>query len=151
MLRKTALGLAAAAVLATGSAALAAHGGGGGGHGFGGGGGFGGAGGFGGHAGTFNAGHAFGGSSAMHSYAGPATHAYGRAGAGPRVGYGASMWGARRGFDHHGMHHHRHHLHGPGFAFFGDDGDWDYGYYGSDSCWVLVPTRWGWQRIWVCD
>jgi hypothetical protein len=45
-------------------------------------------------------------------------------------------------------HHHHHHRNafffGAGFA-----GPWyDYGY---SSCWSLVPTAWGWRRVWVCD
>ena len=42
-------------------------------------------------------------------------------------------------------HHHRHHD-----RFFGFAGPYydDYGYY--DSCWRLVPTYGGWQRVWVC-
>lgn len=48
-------------------------------------------------------------------------------------------------------HHHRHHNRvfvGVGFAG-GYDYGYDYGYY--DSCWRLVPTAYGWQRVWVCD
>ncbi len=45
-------------------------------------------------------------------------------------------------------HHHHHHRNafffGVGFA----GPYYDYGYY--DSCWRLVPTYGGWQRVWVC-
>jgi hypothetical protein len=46
-------------------------------------------------------------------------------------------------------HHHHRHFHdrffvGVAFGFAGFD---DYYY---DSCWRLVPTYYGWQRVWVC-
>ncbi len=45
-------------------------------------------------------------------------------------------------FRHHRFHHRNAFFFGVGFAgpvFVGD------------SCWQLVWTRWGWQRVWVCD
>src|SRR5712691_5869528 len=46
----------------------------------------------------------------------------------------------------HGRHHHRHDRFFFGAGFAGPYYD-DYGY---DSCWRIVPTYGGWQRVWVC-
>jgi hypothetical protein len=46
-------------------------------------------------------------------------------------------------FDKHGHRHHRN------FVAFGFAGPY-YDDYGYDSCWRLVQTYYGWQRVWVC-
>ncbi len=45
----------------------------------------------------------------------------------------------------HHRHHHRHDRFFFGVGFAGPY--YDYGY---DSCWRIVPTYGGWQRVWVC-
>jgi hypothetical protein len=63
---------------------------------------------------------------------------------GPRT---SSTLGPRTSSNNWGRHHHHRHdrfFFGAGFA--GPYYD-DYGY---DSCWRIVPTYGGWQRVWVC-
>lgn len=57
------------------------------------------------------------------------------------VAWNGRTWNGTR-WHHH--HHHDRFFFGVGFA-----GPWydDY-YYGS--CWQLVPTYYGWQRVWTC-
>ena len=47
--------------------------------------------------------------------------------------------------DRHGHHRHDRDFFGFGFVGYGYD---DYAYY--DTCWQLVPTAYGWQRVWTC-
>jgi hypothetical protein len=130
MMRKTFMAMAAVAALGVSSTAMAAmHGG----------------------PGRTSV-HGGGGMSTMHAgpmhagpmHAGPMHAGPGRLGA---VGPGPRF---KTAHVHSGpfIRHHRHHRNaffvGAGFA-----GPWyDYGY---SSCWSLVPTAWGWRRVWVCD
>ena len=137
-MRKTFIAMAAVAALGVSSTAMAAmHGGGGQG---------------GGRVGGMSV-HGGGGMSAMR--AGPMHAGHMHAGlmrAGPsRLGAVQHGPGFKTAHVHRGPFIRRHHHHhrnaffvGVGFA-----GPWyDYGY---SSCWRLVPTAWGWRRVWVCD
>jgi hypothetical protein len=135
MLRKTLVTLTAVAALGVGSTAMAR-----------GGGGWGGGGGGGGWGGSAHVG-GWGGGAAMHVVA---------------MGHpmrGAPMMTARVqsmgispnhfawGHDH--FHDHFHHrFHNRFFAIgFGGPYLYDYAY---DSCWTRIPTRYGWQWVYVC-
>jgi hypothetical protein len=72
-----------------------------------------------------------------------------RSGKYDHLGYQKYAYGY--GKDHHHHHHHRHGvvIVGGAYVDYGDDfGSYDLGE--SDSCWRLVRTDYGWQRVWVC-
>jgi hypothetical protein len=170
MLRKTLVTLTAVAALGVGSAAMAAHGGGGGGGGGGGhGGGFGGSGGFGGGGGFAGAAHGFGGGGGFAGggwhggSAGPMMMRGGPMASAPTVGgrsatvtapmaggrvqgWSRNAWVHDHFHDHfHDRFHHRFHNRFFAFGFGGPIYDYAYG-----SCWSWVPTRYGWQWVYVC-
>jgi len=170
MLRKTLITLISVAALGFGSAAMAAHGGGGGGGGMGGGGGHGGggggfAGGMGGGGGMgaggfaggrgFSGGGGFGGGGwrgggagpmVMHGGVGPMTRGTTTA---PISGGRLQGWGGRTAWGNTRFHGHFHNrFRSRNFFAFGFGGPfYDYAY---DSCWSWVPTRFGWQWVYVC-
>ena len=132
MLRKTLIALSAAAALGLSSGAMAA--------------------GHGGH------GASSGSSGAMQGHSGGGMQGPGNFSKGSAQSFGGTMgpsqvrptgpsgqaWnGAQWG---HHRHHHRHDRFFFGVGFAGPYYD-DYGY---DSCWRIVPTYGGWQRVWVC-
>ena len=122
MLRKTLTTLVSVAALGVGSAAMAAHGGGGGGG---------------------------GGGGMMHG--GPMTAApmtRGPMTTGPITGRGVQGWNGRTAWGGRFHDHFHHRFHNRNFFAFGFGGPiYDYAY---DSCWSWVPTRSGWQWVYVC-
>jgi hypothetical protein len=143
MLSKTLITLTAITALGAGSVALAAHGGGGGG--------WGGGGGMmhgGGRAPMMGGGGGMGGPM-MHG--GPMTAApmtRGPMTTGPITGRGVQGWNGRTAWGGRFHDHFHHRFHHRNFFAFGFGGPiYDYAY---DSCWSWVPTRYGWQRVYVC-
>ena len=156
MLRKTLITLMAVAALGAGSTAMAMHGGGGGG-GHGGGGGGGGYGG-GGHGGGYSGGGGGPGLAATRGGTTGPMMMHGTGGMGPMMqgskmvtapmtsgqGWSRNAWG----MNNHVHDHFHHRFHNRKFFAFGFGGPiYDYAY---SSCWSWVPTRYGWQRVYVC-
>lgn len=141
MLRKTLTTLVSVAALGVGSAAMAAHGGGGG---------WGGGGGMmhgGGRAPMMGAGSTGG----PMTHGGPMTAApmtRGPMTTGPITGRSVQGWNGRTAWGGRFHDHFHHRFHHRNFFAFGFGGPiYDYAY---DSCWSWVPTRSGWQWVYVC-
>ena len=132
MLRKTLIALSAAAALGVSSGAMAA------GHG-----------GHGSSSGSSGAtqGHSGGGMQGPGTFSKGSAQSFGGT-TGPSQlqpkGPSGQAWNGGQ-WGHH-RHHHRHDRFFFGAGFAGPYYD-DYGY---DSCWRIVPTYGGWQRVWVC-
>ena len=143
MLRKTLVTLVSVAVLGLGSAAMAGHSSGGGG----GGGGRSGGAGIGGGAGLGGA-----GLGTMSRSARPLMLNGGNTGpirSGPMVTapMTAGRWNGSMAWHNHFHDHFHHRFHNRNFFAFGFGGPiYDY----ASSCWSWVPTRYGWQRVYVC-
>jgi hypothetical protein len=67
----------------------------------------------------------------------------------PMSGGRVQGWRGRMAWGHDHFHDHFHHrFHNRNFFAFGFGGPiYDYAY---NSCWAQVPTRYGWQWVYVC-